>query len=42
MLALYELARALASGPPLRQREGFRQVAPFLVAAFGGSCRRAR
>lgn len=35
MLALFELARALAGGPPLRQREGFRQVAPYLVVAFG-------
>jgi uncharacterized protein involved in response to NO len=34
-LAIGGLARALASGPPLRQREGFRQVAPFLLVAFG-------
>lgn len=34
-LALGGLGRALAGGPPLRQREGFRQVAPFLLVAFG-------
>ncbi len=34
-LAVGGLARALAGGPPLRQREGFRQVAPFLIVAFG-------
>jgi uncharacterized protein involved in response to NO len=34
-LALAGLGRVLASGPPLRQREGFRQVAPHLLVAFG-------
>jgi uncharacterized protein involved in response to NO len=34
-LSLAGLARALANGPPLRRREGFRQVAPFLLVTFG-------
>lgn len=34
-LAVVGLGRALRDGPPLGQREGFRQVLPFLVIVFG-------